>query len=112
MQCLRLLCSPAPRSPGLDSGLAAVMLHDQRLIERRNFDLIASRQVEYLPAERTGVDRHPVRRTPRLQYFTIIREIGATPTSRPHDDDIAGFDEERGNVGLAIVHHEMSVAHQ
>ena len=92
--------------------LAAVVLHDQRLIERRNFDLVASRQIENFAAKRTGVDGHPVRRPSRFQYFAIVREIGRDPGSPAARSRVARFDKERRNVGLAIINHEMAVPHQ
>src|SRR5918994_2236155 len=112
MQCLHLLPGSQSRSPVPGGGLAAVVLHDQSFVERRGFDFIASPQVENLAAERTGVDRHPVGYASRLQYFAIVREIGATPAPRTHGNYVAGLDKERGNIGLAIVDHEMSMAHQ
>src|SRR5215207_4703246 len=112
MRCLQLLHGPESSSAARGGDLAAVVLYDQRLIERRNFDLVASRQAENPPAKRTRVDSHPVRCASSFQYFTVVREVGAPPAPRPHRDDVAGLDKERGNVGLAVVHHEMPMAHQ
>src|SRR5215207_3245778 len=92
--------------------LPAVILNDQRLVEWRQFHLIACRQAQYFPTEIIDVHAHPIGWTLRLELHIEIGEIWPDALLGLDRDDIARARDERGDVGFAAVDREMTVPHE
>src|SRR5215210_3026649 len=90
--------------------LPTIVLDNQRLVELWHLNLIAGRKAQHLPAQITGVDTQPLRCLTGIEDLPKVGEVLTSPALGADGHDIVRPHDERRNIGLSIVHREVTVA--
>src|SRR5579883_2977657 len=90
----------------------SLVVFNHHLLVKRQFEFAACRQREDTPGHLVDIQRQPGRNALLRQEHGPRLEVLQALAALADSDDIAGFGDKRGNIGLAAIDGEVAVIDQ